>query len=192
MSTVAILAALLEGSHSVIHEDADSLTESEWALPALPGSNAIGYTLWHLARTYDWAVNTAVRAVPEVISRPSWMARPGFTTPGIGTGMSAAEALEQARSVQKTDVLAYLDDVHASAMVWLREQDDSILDGVPDLEANQAPYEVYRSQGHLQEVHDLFGLPAWAFLLRPCGTHVRAHHGEVAILKQVMRSSQKD
>jgi len=33
-----------------------------------------GFTCWHLVRTWDWAVQTAIRGVPEVIADKRWAA----------------------------------------------------------------------------------------------------------------------
>jgi hypothetical protein len=55
---------------------ADDLTETEWTTCALPGTNLPGFTLWHMVRGRDWAVQTAIRGVPEVIAgllgQPIW------------------------------------------------------------------------------------------------------------------------
>jgi hypothetical protein len=141
-----------------------------------------------MVRTYDWAIHTAIQGLPEVITLPSWTARPGFTTPGIGTGMTLAEAGEQARAVTRADLVEYADGVHDAAMTWLLAQGEEDLSRVPDLEANQAGFEVYRAPGHVQEVHNLFGQPAFVYLLRPSGAHIRRHCGELDVLKQVLRA----
>ena len=67
MQATTLIEAQLSGVHQLFHAYADDLTETEWMTCALPGTNLLGFTLWHMVRGRDWAVQTAILGVPEVI-----------------------------------------------------------------------------------------------------------------------------
>src|SRR5262249_3053360 len=72
MHAITFIQTQLNGIHQLFHEYADDLTRTEWTKPVLPQSNLLGFTLWHIVRTRDWAVQTAIRGVPEVIADERW------------------------------------------------------------------------------------------------------------------------
>jgi len=72
MQATTLIQTQLDGVHQLFHACADDLTETEWTISALPGTNLLGFTFWHMVRTRDWAVQTAIRGVPEVIAGDRW------------------------------------------------------------------------------------------------------------------------
>src|SRR5947209_5067993 len=128
MRATEVLTKQFNSLNGLYHEIADDLTESEWTARVFDGSNLLGFTLWHLPRTQDWAVQTAVRGVPEVIASTRWSGQGGLQTPGIGAGVTIEEADAIAATVSLPDVVAYADAVHRTVLEWLGSLEDADLD----------------------------------------------------------------
>ena len=187
MQTTTLILAQLNGVHQLFHACADDLTETEWTTCALPGTNLPGFTLWHMVRGRDWAVQTAIRGVPEMIAGERWAIWSGLATAGIGAGITLKQANEVGRSVSRDDVLIYANTVHAVIQSWLSSLSDDDLDTVPDMEAHMSSYPAYQHPGFRVEIADLLGQPIWKLLIGPCSGHMREHLGELDILMQVIR-----
>jgi hypothetical protein len=188
MRAIEVLTKQINGVNSLYHEIADDLTESEWTARVFAGSNRLAFTLWHLPRTQDWAVQTVVRGVPEVIAATGWSGKGGLQTPGMGAGMTIEEADAIAATVSLPDVVAYADAVHRTVLEWLGSLEDADLDLVPDMAAHEAAFPEYQRAGFRAAVADLVGKPVWRFVLGPCNGHPRGHLGELGILKQALRT----
>src|SRR3989442_14113150 len=91
-----MLTQLLDTVNLRLHHSADDLLPSELTARALTGVNTIGFIVWHMARSQDWAVNTAIRDLPEVVTREPWR-HSSVAVAGIGTGFDSSEADEVAR-----------------------------------------------------------------------------------------------
>ncbi len=189
MRAVDLLKEQLNGCGMFFHAIADDLTDAEWTARAVPGSNVPGYTLWHLARTLDWAVQTAARGVPEVIAADRWAGRRLLPDAGIGVEISLAEADQIAGAVAREDVIAYADAVLQTVQDWLGTLTDDDLDVTPDIEAHhgRAPYAAYRRPEVRKEVAGMAGSPIWALVYSPGIEHIRDHLGELDLIKQVIR-----
>lgn len=193
-----MLAQQLRVVNLRLHHVARDLRPAELTRRAAPGANAIGFILWHLVRSQDWAVSTAVRGVPEVVTFEPWRRQPGLATPGIGTGFSPAEADDVAAGVDLGVLLAYADDVHRANLAWLADLREPDLDAVPDLDAHDAPHPAYQTPGFRAEMssgpeHDdavgrAGGLPVWVYLTSICVTHAHRHLGEVDLTLGAIRS----
>ena len=108
MTVIELLIRQLQGSNGPLHARADDLGPEEWAgLRVLPSTNLLGLTVWHLARSRDWAVQTAIRGVPKVVCRPEWSSRPSSRGLGMDAGWAAEEADVVACSIRASDVCAY-------------------------------------------------------------------------------------
>lgn len=188
MRSTDLIRQQLNGVHRIFHEVAEDLADAEWTLHALPETNVLGFTLWHLPRTQDWAVHTVIRGVPEVIRDPKWSRLGDPEAVGIGVGMTLEEADSLARSVSRADVCAYADAVHNELLAWLATLSDDDLDAIPDIQAHHRDHPIYQTPEMHAEIADLIGAPAWRYLSGPCVGHWRGHFGELEILKQVMRS----
>lgn len=62
----------LNGSFKVLAELADGATDAEWVARSFPAANMVGFTVWHCARTIDWAVNCVMRGALELADRAEW------------------------------------------------------------------------------------------------------------------------
>ena len=181
-----------------LHHSARDLDPEELVARPLPGANPIGFLIWHMARSQDWAVNTAIRDVPEVIMRKSWVGSP-LAVPGIGTGFELEEAARAAAQFELPELLRYADAVHDGTLAWLRTVDGAMLDQVPDVAAHDARHPEYQTPGFRAEMdsgpeHDdavgrKGGLPVWIFLTSVSITHLHRHLGELDLVKDLLRRS---
>ncbi|MGH7764346.1 MAG: DinB family protein [Candidatus Dormibacteraceae bacterium] len=196
MNAVGVLAQQLETVNLRFHHSAADLTPEELTARPLPGVNPLGFILWHMARSQDWALHNAIRDVPEVITRTPW--RDGeLAIPGIGTGFDLDEAAAVAERVHLSRLLAYADAVHGGAVSWLDTLLESALDEIPDAAAHCARFPQYQTPGFLAEMssgpeHDdavgrKGGLPVWVYLTSVSITHLHRHLGEVDLVKDLMR-----
>jgi hypothetical protein len=196
VNAIELLIQELDTVNIRLHHSADDLTQDELEARPVVGANAIGFILWHMARSQDWAVNTAIRAQPEVITHDRWRHTP-LAVPGIGTGFAAGQAQEVATRTNRQTLLAYADAVHGDITSWLRTQRESLLDEIPDADAHNAPHPEYQTAGFRAEMssgpeHDdavgrKGGLPAWVYLTSVAVTHLHRHLGEVDLLKDLLR-----
>ena len=196
MNAIEMLIQQLDTVHIRFHHSATDLTPEELIARPVTGPNAIGFILWHMVRSQDWAVNTAIRNEPEVITRDHWR-HTSLAVPGIGTGFTSEQAQQIAGSVERAILLAYADAVHGDITTWLRTQEEEMLDQIPDAEAHDAPYPEYQTAGFRAEMgsgpeHDdavgrTGGLPAWVYLTSVAVTHLHRHLGEVDLLKDLLR-----
>jgi hypothetical protein len=189
MHALPFIQAQLNGSHQLFHACADDLTKTEWTQLVLPKTNLLGFTCWHLVRTQDWAVQTAIRGIPEVIADERWAGWNGLALAGIGAGLPLEQANEIARQVSRQDVLAYADTVHFTIQSWLWHLSDDDLETIPEIEAHMSAYPAYQRSSFRAEIADLFSQPIWRFLSGPCSGHLREHLGEMNLLKQIVRGN---
>ena len=183
MQATKLLRTELEWLNMGFHGLIDDMTDEEWTARPVPGLNLPGYTLWHVARTPDFIVQTGLRHMPEVITQERWASCGSLTTPGFGIGLSLVEADALAHAVKRKDVSAYADAVLAEVIAWLDTLSDDDLDTVPAWHSYIAEYPQYNVPGIVNAPED----PIWDYLLGTCGFHVRGHLTEVAIIKQEVR-----
>ena len=198
MNALGMLEQQLNTVNLRLHHSAQDLTPGELVARPIEGVNPIGFLIWHMARSQDWAVNTAIRDVPEVIKRRPWVSSP-LAVPGMGTGFELEVAARAAAQFELADLLAYADAVHEDMLAWLRTADEEILDQIPDVGAHDAPHPEYQTPGFRTEMdsgpeHDdavgrKGGLPVWVFLTSVSITHLHRHLGELDLLKDVLRRS---
>jgi hypothetical protein len=196
MNAIEMLIQQLDTVHIRFHHSATDLTPEELIARPVPGPNAIGFILWHMVRSQDWAINTAIRDEPEVITRDRWR-HTSLAVPGIGTGFTTDEAQQVAGRVELAMLLAYAEAVHEDITAWLRTQGESLLDQIPDADAHDAPHPEYQTTGFRAEMssgpeHDdavgrKGGLPAYVYLTSVAVTHLHRHLGEVDLLKDLLR-----
>jgi hypothetical protein len=106
----------------------------------------------------------------------------------IGTGIAPEQATEIASNTSGQQLAEYAEAVASTAVEWLLTTSDAELAAPTALERNQAQYPVYRQEAHLSEVRHLFGIPNWQLILRPAGSHIRTHYGELEILEQAFHA----
>jgi DinB superfamily len=192
MRARTLLALQLTSVHSILHGLADDLTADELVTRVLPNTNLLAFDLWHVARAQDWALQTLVRGVPEVIDEARWQGRGALATHGIGVGMTEAQADALAQQVRLDDLLAYADATHAAILAWLGEQsDDHALERQPDVPAHLARYPVYLEPAMREEVPWMFQQPPVWRCLAPANGHVRDHLAEMDLLKRQGRGRRR-
>ena len=159
-----------------------SRAEPAWTKAVMPGTNPVGFTLWHCARTIDWTVQCAIRGVDEVAARPEWRSR-WPAEAWFGAGVTPELARDLPRQVGPPVVAAYTEAVRAETLGWLAQQDESALDAVPAFREH-TERGGYRAPAIWEDIADLDGIPTGMLLLRPCMNHVRVHVGEMNLLLQ--------
>jgi hypothetical protein len=196
VDAIGMLVQQLQTLNLRLHHSAGDLTPQELVAQPLRGVNPIAFLVWHMARSQDWAVNTAIRDVPELIKRQPWSSS-RLALPGIGTGFELKEAAIAAAHFELPDLLRYADAVHDDSVAWLRTVDEAILDHIPDVAAHDAPHPEYQTPGFRAEMdsgpeHDdavgrKGGLPVWVFLTSVSITHLHRHLGELDLVKDLLR-----
>ncbi|MHB8611370.1 MAG: DinB family protein [Candidatus Dormibacteraceae bacterium] len=196
MDAISMLEQQLQTVNLRLHHSAHDLTPGELIARPIEGVNPIGFLVWHMARSQDWGVNTAIRDVPEVIKRQPWATSP-LAVPGIGTGFELEEAARAAAHFELTELLAYADAVNQETLAWLRTVDEGTFDLIPDVAAHDAPHPEYQTPGFRAEMdsgpeHDdavgrKGGLPVWVFLTSVSVTHLHRHLGEMDLVKDTLR-----
>ena len=189
MNVTTYLKKQFSNLNSVIHYYADDLTEEEWLTRPGPGQNQIGYTVWHIARAQDHFLHAWIRGTSEIVHNERWAKWHPLRRLGMGVGITLAESDEIASSVQLADVLVYADEVHQALMAWLTEINKEELNRVPNAQEYLAAFPEYQAPGYLEEINNLFGLPVWGLLIRPCMGHLHRHCGELEITKDILRKA---
>jgi DinB family protein len=188
MNAVSLLRIQLEGSFARIAEAANETSDDEWIAQASDGQNPAGFTLWHCVRSIDWAVNCAIRGIPEVANQARWQGMLA-TTAWYGYEVTMDTARHVAASVARAELMDYAGDVQNSVIPWLESLSDEELDGVPDIARNYSSNGMYESSPMREAwIKEDAGTPVWQLVTGTCVGHVRTHMGEVQALRQVLRS----
>jgi hypothetical protein len=188
MRATDLLTRQLASVNQIFHDVGGDLTPDELTTRVLPHTNLLAFDLWHVARAQDWALQTLVRGVPEVIDDPRWQGRGRLVTHGIGVGLSEAQADELARSLVLADILEYADTVHQALLAWLGTIPDDELTRVPDIPTQLQRYPVYLEPAMREEVPWMFQRPQVWRCLMPALGHARDHLAEMDLLKQQRRA----
>lgn len=188
MNAAGVLRIQFEGNRNQLAECLEGISDAEWRSRPYPGTNRVGFTAWHVARTADWGLNTCILGRPEV-ARGAEFADIAQAAPGIGAGIALPDADAVAERVSAARVAEYYEAVHAQLMEWIGTLEDGDLDTVPDSEAHQAANPDYQSHGFREETDDLYGMPVWRFATGPMNGHARRHIGELAAAIEAARRS---
>lgn len=188
MRATELLATQFNSVNAILHDLANDLTAEELTTRTMPGTNLLGFDLWHVARTQDWALQTLVRGVPELIDDPRWQGRGALVTHGLGVGVTEAQADELARQVALADILEYADANHQNIIAWLGEQPEDALEQHPDVPAHLARYPVYLSDAMREEVPWMYQQPPVWRCLAPALGHARDHLAEIDLIKRQARA----
>lgn len=192
MQARALLALQFTSIHGILHDLADDLTADELVTRILPNTNLLAFDLWHVARTQDWALQTLVRGVPEVIDEARWQGRGALATHGIGVGLTEAQADTLAHDVTLSDLLAYADATRLALLEWLGAQrDDDVLERQPDVPTHLARYPIYLQPAMRAEVPWMFERPQVWRCLAPANGHVRDHLAAMDLLKRQVRGNRR-
>jgi hypothetical protein len=183
-----LLQFQMNGSFGLLTELAEGASDAEWRARSFPAANLVGFTVWHGARTIDWAVNVVMRGAPELADQAEWQdLRVADAVFGAGASRDAADAVAQA--VPRTRVSAYLGALRQSVVAWLAAVPNDELSSAVDLKARHVAKADYMTPPVWEEIQDLDGIPGWQFLARPCVSHIRVHYGEVTSQLGALRST---
>ena len=188
MRATELLERQFSSVNQILHDLASDLTPQELTARVLPHTNLLAFDLWHIARTQDWALQTLVRGIPEIIDEPRWERL--LLAPGIGVGLSEMQADDLAHRVVLAEALEYADATHQAIVGWLRKVSDRELSRTPDVPKHLVRYPVYLEQGMRDEVPWMFERPQVWRCLAPALGHVRDHLAEMDLLKQQLRARQ--
>ena len=188
MNAISLLRVQLDGSFNLIGESANETSVDEWNEQASVGQNPAGFTLWHCARSIDWAVNCAIQGLPEVADQPKWQGRLAPNA-WFGYEVTLEMAREVAATVSREDVVEYVGELQKNVTSWLDNLSEHELDAVPDLESNYRSNGKYLRTPRLEAwIKEDAGTPAWQLLTGTCVGHIRYHVGEIQAQRQVLRS----
>lgn len=151
---------------------------------ASASTNLIGYTLWHIARTVDWSVNTMIRGTPEVAFDFDFQGVADARVSQIGFGLQLHEADAIAEATTPAEAAKYYGSVLTEVAGWLRTDPD--LSAVPDVLGNQPDFPGYQTNFYLDEVRTFQGETTLRILADPAIGHVRGHFGEIDLLRQML------
>lgn len=188
MRATELLARQFSSIHQILHNVSDDLTPGELTTRILPHTNLLAFDLWHIARTQDWALQTLVRGVPEMIDEPHWQGRGRLATHGIGVGLSEAEADELACALVLADILEYADAVHQAMLMWLHTIADDELARDPDILTHLHRYPIYLEPAMREEVPWMYQRPQVWRCLMPALGHARDHLAQADLLKRQGRA----
>ena len=188
MDAKGLLQFQVNGSFGILIEVAEDASDAEWRSRSFPSANMVGFTVWHCARTMDWAVNCVMRGAPELVDQAEWEDL-RVADAWFGAGASREAADNVARDVPRTRVSAYLDALRKDVVAWLDAVPNEDLSGPVDLKARQAAKPEYMTPHVWEDIEDLDGIPGWQFLARPCVAHIRVHYGEATTQLGAIRAS---
>ena len=188
MDAKGLLQFQVNGSFGLLTEVAEGASDAEWRARSFPRANLVGFTVWHCARTIDWAVNCVMRGAPELADQAEWHdLRVGEAMFGAGASREAADAV--ARDVPRTRVSAYVNALRPNVVAWLAAVPNEDLSRAVDLKARDVAKTEYMTPAVWAELEDLDGIPGWQFLARPCVSHIRVHYGEVTSQLEALRTA---
>jgi hypothetical protein len=131
VDAIGMLVQQLETVNLRFHHVAKNVTPDLMTASVNPAANPVGFLMWHMARSQDWAIHTAIRGVPEIAWSHRWSGS-AVSTPGIGTGFSPAAARDLAFRLKLAELMDYADVVSGAAIDWVQGLDPKDLDAIPD------------------------------------------------------------
>jgi hypothetical protein len=188
MDAKGLLQFQVNGSFGLLTEVAEGASDAEWSARSVPQANLVGFTVWHCARTIDWAVNCVMRGAPELADLAEWQ-DVKVATAMFGAGASREIADAVARDVPRARVSAYVGALRQNVVAWLAAVPNDDLSSAVDLKARHVTKPEYTAPAVWEEVDDLDGIPGWQFLARPCVSHIRVHYGEIRSQLEALRAS---
>jgi hypothetical protein len=182
-----LLRFQLNGSFNVLKDFAAKATDEEWTARPFPSANIIGFTVWHAARSIDWAVNCVLRDQPELVEGAEWkdLSR---SDAFFGAGATKEAADDVAKSVPRQRVIDYLAALGPDTLAWLDSTPQEWLDQPVDLKSDRSRERGYLDEPVWEAIEDLNGIPRWQFLARPCVSHIRVHLGELTSQLESLRA----
>lgn len=136
MNTADLLADSLGRVQGDVHGAVQGLTPDELATPVEPGTNTVGWLVWHLARIQDDHV-AGVAGREQLWTAKGWHERFGlpFAPRATGFGHSTEDVL-RVRVADPALLTGYYDAVHAATLEWIGGLTEADLDRVVDARWN--------------------------------------------------------
>jgi hypothetical protein len=149
-----------------------------------PKQNPIVWLIWHNARSED-AINLQAFGKAQVLDEEGWMERMRCDRRDIGTGMTAEEVSEFARTVDVQAVLDYYTAVGQRTRDHLRTLSDEDLMAVPDDHRERALHGglVVGEGKWVTEANTSQGRPVYGYLLFNAAGHNFMHLGECGAVR---------
>ncbi len=132
MGGAEFVRVIIEELHSAIIADVKDLTQEHLAWKPAPGTNPIGFLLWHYVRTEDNMIHALI-GQPSVWRADMWCEELGMDPDAQGTGFQEQD-VDRAASLPVSKMLAYAEKVFAETMNYLNALDDAGLDYAPNPE----------------------------------------------------------
>lgn len=127
-----VISEVLSRVHEHVHGIPDGLSAEDLAAAPEPGSNPIGWLVWHLARVQDAYVAEYVGA-EQVWMADGWAARFGLTAQPHDVGYGhTAEQVAQVRPESVAALTEYYDAVEQRTVDYLATLTEGDLDRVVD------------------------------------------------------------
>lgn len=189
MHAIDLLTTQLSRVNQIQNDLAGQIDVQTARTRAVEGTNMPGFTLWHVARVADWAVNTMILGQPELAfdGTFSGAADPQQIQFGFGIPLDQADAIAHATTPKES--AAYHDRVTAHITAWLATEPD--LTAVPDMMESQPDFPGYRTDFYLDEARTFpeAKLTVAQYLTGPVIGHARGHFGELETLLGIIRSA---
>jgi hypothetical protein len=185
--TVSVFASLVNVVNLRAHQVVAETKEDEWLKRAAPGTNLPAFTLWHLVRALDSGIHMGLQGTSELIDGAPWSER-AWAQPGVGVGMTLAEADRLAERVDPAEILDYADGVRTVASGWLKTLSDDDLEAPNAWIRHAAERSAYAYPAYASEIAWMEGRPVWALLSISVFGHCWAHLAEIETLRGVLRS----
>jgi hypothetical protein len=132
MDTSALLLDLYSRTPPIVAAAVDGLDQDELAWVPAPGTNSIGWLVWHLTRVQDHHVSELLDD-EQLWSKGEWAARCGLDPDPHNTGYGHGPDGVAAVRPESPDVLLdYLDQVSARTQRLLEGLRDADLDRIVD------------------------------------------------------------
>jgi hypothetical protein len=146
-----------------------------------PNQNPVVWLIWHIARTED-SINLQAFGDEQVLDQDDWMKRMRCERRDMGTGMTADEVADFARTVDVQAVLDYYSAVGKRTRDRIRSLSDAELMAIPDKHRERALQEgglvVGEGGKWVVEADMARGRPVFGYLIWTAAGHNFLHLGE--------------
>jgi hypothetical protein len=186
--TASMFASLVNVLNLRAHQVVAETQPDEWLKRAAPGTNLPAFILWHVVRALDSGIHMGLQGTSELIDRAPWSDR-AWAQPGVGVGMSLADADGVAERVVPSEVLGYADEVRTVASGWLKTLSDDDLEAQNIWIQHAAESSAYSYPAYASQIAWMEGRPVWAVMAISVFGHCWAHLAEIETLRGVLRSS---
>ncbi len=177
----------LETVNGRLRSVVSDVSREEWEWAPGPGLNPLGFDAWHVAAIQDWAINTWMRNLPTVRSRPEWDAK-GMNASFLPFGMPLETTFEVARATNPQDVVAYADAVLKEVIAFIGGLEPGQFDALPDNRAHLADSR-YDVPDYMEEIGGMYEQRYWRVLAGACTAHCNRHIGELELMLAILRTS---